>query len=260
MSYVKVETTGNYATIALAREPVNSLNSKVWEQLKAAFDKLEEDSAIRGVIFTSGVNRPVFSAGNDINELYAPRTSLEKYRHFWVVSNRFLAQVYSSRLVTVSAIKGACPAGGCCLSLCCDYRVMTDFGHIGLNEVALGIPVPLYWARLMGRLIGEGPAHKLCLSATLTSPEQALELGLVDEVVKGEDLTETAKKYVIQSLKFPDSGRVATKLYHRQDFSEQWARFAEEEVDGSWKTLEAEPTVKTLGAVLQRLQSKRSKL
>lgn len=66
MSYVKVETTGNYATIALAREPVNSLNSKVWEQLKAAFDKLEEDSAIRGVIFTSGVNRPVFSAGKNI--------------------------------------------------------------------------------------------------------------------------------------------------------------------------------------------------
>lgn len=103
---------------------------------------------------------------------------------FCLIADADTLQVYSSRLVTVSAIKGACPAGGCCLSLCCDYRVMTDFGHIGLNEVALGIPVPLYWARLMGRLIGEGPAHKLCLSATLTSPEQALELGLVDEVRK----------------------------------------------------------------------------
>lgn len=94
----------------------------------------------------------------------------------------------------------------------------------------------------------------------LLSYQDRLEMLAFSQVVKGEDLTETAKKYVIQSLKFPDSGRVATKLYHRQDFSEQWARFAEEEVDGSWKTLEAEPTVKTLGAVLQRLQSKRSKL
>ena len=41
----------------------------------------------------------------------------------------------------MAAIRGACPAGGCCLSLCCDFRIMTDFGHIGLNEVALGISV-----------------------------------------------------------------------------------------------------------------------
>lgn len=59
---------------------------------------------------------------------------------------------------------------------------MTDFGHIGLNEVALGIPVPLYWTKLMGRVIGDGPAHKLCLTATLVSPQKALQLGLVDEV------------------------------------------------------------------------------
>ena len=63
MSYLKVETSDSYATIALAREPVNSLNTELWQQLKTAFDKLEEDSAIRGVIFTSGLNRPVFTAG-----------------------------------------------------------------------------------------------------------------------------------------------------------------------------------------------------
>jgi hypothetical protein len=45
--------------------------------------------------------------------------------------------------VQVAAIRGACPAGGCCLSLCCDFRIMTEFGHIGLNEVALGIAVRL---------------------------------------------------------------------------------------------------------------------
>lgn len=60
---------------------------------------------------------------------------------------------------------------------------MTDVGHIGLNEVALGIPVPVYWAKLMGRVIGEGPAHHLCLTATLVSPQKALQLGLVDQVM-----------------------------------------------------------------------------
>ena len=53
-----------------------------------------------------------------------------RYTDFWVTSNVFLARLYRSPLVTVAAIKGACPAGGCCLSLCCDLRVMTQQVHI----------------------------------------------------------------------------------------------------------------------------------
>lgn len=48
-----------------------------------------------------------------------------------MTSNKFLARLYSTRLATVAAIRGACPAGGCAISLACDYRVMTEHGHIG---------------------------------------------------------------------------------------------------------------------------------
>ena len=59
-----------------------------------------------------------------------------RYREFWVVSNQFLARLYRTPLLTLAAIRGACPAGGCCMSLCCDLRFMVDGpGHIGLNEV-----------------------------------------------------------------------------------------------------------------------------
>ncbi len=50
-----------------------------------------------------------------------------------------------------------------------------------LHQVALGIPVPVYWARLMAKVTGQAAAEKLCLNATLASPQQALELGLVDQ-------------------------------------------------------------------------------
>ena len=128
--------------------------------------------AVRGVIFASGLKRDVFTAGNDIKELYAPQTSrsrrvcslhsqlllpaatdgfprahlqpctaatptgegndvfwgnvMGRYREFWVTSNVFLARLHRTPLVTVAAIKGACPAGGCCLSMCCDLRIMTQ--------------------------------------------------------------------------------------------------------------------------------------
>lgn len=63
MSHLRIETLDGYAIIALAKKPVNSLNTEVWEQLKEAFDKLEQNKSIRGVIFTSGLDRPVFTAG-----------------------------------------------------------------------------------------------------------------------------------------------------------------------------------------------------
>jgi hypothetical protein len=49
------------------------------------------------------------------------------------------SRLYLSRLATIAAIRGACPAGGCMMSMCCDHRVMSSVGSIGLNEVQLGI-------------------------------------------------------------------------------------------------------------------------
>ncbi len=57
---------------------------------------------VRGVIFTSGLAREIFTAGNDLAELYAPKTSLERYTEFWTVSTTFLARLLRSPLVTVS--------------------------------------------------------------------------------------------------------------------------------------------------------------
>jgi Delta3-Delta2-enoyl-CoA isomerase len=71
---------GGYALVTMAREPVNTLDMGMWRQLLSALDDLEADGAVRGVIFSSGLSRDVFTAGNDIKELYAPMTSLEVRR------------------------------------------------------------------------------------------------------------------------------------------------------------------------------------
>jgi len=74
----------------------------------------------------------------------------------------------------VAAIRGACPAGGCCLSLCCDFRIMTDFGHIGLNEVALGISVrPLRVLALPGKYLRSAGS---CCHHAACAPQSLLHL------------------------------------------------------------------------------------
>eukprot|EP00210_Caulerpa_lentillifera_P009672 g9228.t1 len=136
--------SGNFAVVRLQKEPVNAMDLAFWKELSEVIQSLEEDPTIKGVIFCSGLTRDIFTAGNDLGELYAPNTSLKRYKVLWKTSNVFLAKLLYSPLITVAAIRGECPAGGCALSLCCDYRLMTDFGRIGLNEVGLGIPVPHY--------------------------------------------------------------------------------------------------------------------
>ncbi|KAI3425765.1 hypothetical protein D9Q98_007740 [Chlorella vulgaris] len=259
-AFLRVERRkGAYALVVLCREPVNTMNLSFWQQLTAVLDELEADPAMRGIIFCSGLRRDVFTAGNDINELYAPLTSHERYREFWLVSNRFLARLYTSPLVTVAAIRGACPAGGCCLSMCCDYRVMTESGSIGLNEVALGISVPKMWAGLMMRLIGTGPAEKLLQFAVMLQPGEAKELGLIDDVASKEGLMAAAEQAMRQMLKSPDFSRADTKSKLRGDFAAEWARYAETEVDGAWELLSSGPVKAQLAGVLERLSGGKKK-
>lgn len=60
---------------------------------------------------------------------------------------------------------------------------MADGARIGLNEVELGIAVPKFWAALMARTVSPGVAEKLCAFAQMADAQQALAIGMVDEVV-----------------------------------------------------------------------------
>src|SRR5213079_2164980 len=100
------------AIVAIHREPVNSMNTELWTALFSTLEQLESNPSVRGVLFTSALQRNVFTAGNDLQELYAPSTSLQRYKKFWAISNMFLAKLYTSKLLTIAGVKGACPAGG----------------------------------------------------------------------------------------------------------------------------------------------------
>lgn len=173
-------------------------------------------------------------------ELYAPATSAKRYATFWRLSNTFLARLHSSRLATVAAIRGACPAGGCCLSLCCDHRVMTATGSIGLNEVLLGIAVPKYWGALMARVIGLAATDRLLQRGAMVDPREALRLGLVDELVDSSaDLLSRAETAMQELLRVPSHARALTKVNMRGDFCAEWQAFCVEEAVGAWAMLES---------------------
>lgn len=254
--FVTIEKHDSFAVATIKREPVNSMNLALWQQLNAALAEVEEDPKMRGLIFRSGLDKDVFTAGNDLFELYAPKSSESQYKDFWVAQTSFFANLYQSRLATIALIRGACPAGGCALALCCDYRVMTDFGNIGLNEVAIGIPVPKYWSLLMERTIGQRAAETLLLKGLMPSAEKALSLGLVDELAGKESLDETGLNAMKAMLSVADSGRVATKRHLRASFAKAWGDFAEEEAKYGWKLISHPKVVGAIEATLAKLAKK----
>merc|ERR1712032_571861 len=115
----------------------------------------------------------------DIKELYAPMTSEKRLHEYWQALSKALIKVYSTPMVTAVAIRGACPAGGCCLALCCDYRIITPDGTMGLNEVQLGIPVPDYWVELMSSVIGQRQTELMLSVGEQPGVKKLMQLGMV---------------------------------------------------------------------------------
>jgi len=251
---VSVAKEGPVAIVTLAKEPVNTMDLSFWKELLATMETLEADKGVRGVIFQSGLKKGVFTAGLDIKELYAPATSQERQMEFWTTLSKALVKIYSTPMMTIAAIKGACPAGGCCLALCCDYRVISKDGSMGLNEVQLGIPVPMYWIELFKNTVGHRQAELLLERGDLTPSPRLLELGMVDAVVDGHDaVLPAAGKEMQRWLKSPDLGRVVTKNALRGPLTEQWTQGIRKEAEMTWKTTSDPKTVKALTMVLERL-------
>eukprot|EP00472_Partenskyella_glossopodia_P005381 CAMPEP_0197520912 /NCGR_PEP_ID=MMETSP1318-20131121/6236_1 /TAXON_ID=552666 /ORGANISM="Partenskyella glossopodia, Strain RCC365" /LENGTH=213 /DNA_ID=CAMNT_0043072683 /DNA_START=116 /DNA_END=754 /DNA_ORIENTATION=- len=213
------------------------MSLQFWGALLENLKACENDPKIKGIIYRSGLKRDVFTAGNDIKELYAPMTTKERHRKFWLNQVNFLAKLYKSPLVTIAAIRGACPAGGCAVALCCDHRIMADLkkSKIGLNEVAIGLgPPPLHWGKVMMRLVGFGVGEKLLTNGIMLTHQQALKIGVIDEVVPVSDLDSAALKAIQKLLRIPTSSRIQAKMRYRKDLGDEWEANAEKEAAFLW--------------------------
>lgn len=261
---IKLEFEDKFAILSFNNPPVNALSLQVWKRLLQILNELESNRAILGLLITSNLSKPLFTAGNDLMSLYAPASSKQKFRDFWLTQTEFLSRLYSSHLLTIACINGHSPAGGCGIALCCDYRIMTDSesskgARIGLNEVSIGIIVPKFWAQLMLKTVGNaGKVEKWLMNGMLISPEEALKARMIDEIVPRNIVLTTGINRMREMLKISPTGRQLTKKLLREEFANEWYKYGEEEARMAWEVLSSEPVVKKLGSVLKNM--KKSKI
>ena len=168
------------AVITLNNPPVNGLGNALRAAIMEHLKKADADAAVKAVVIIGSAK--AFSGGADIREFNAPRLKPDLPE----VNDK---QDAMSKPV-VAAIGGFALGGGLELALACHYRVAQPKAQLGLPEVKLGILPGSGGTQRLPRAIAMAEAVKMMTTGNPIPAERAKELGLVDEVVQGELLTE----------------------------------------------------------------------
>ncbi|XP_071461663.1 enoyl-CoA delta isomerase 1, mitochondrial isoform X2 [Marmota flaviventris] len=199
---VEPDAATGVAVMKLRNPPVNSLSLELLTEFVISLEKLENDKTFRGVIITS--DRPgIFSAGLDLTEMCGKNPA--HYAEYWKAVQELWLRLYPSNLVLVAAINGASPAGGCLMSLACDYRILADNPKyvIGLNETLLGIIAPFWFKDTLVNTIGHRASERALQLGLLFPPAEALQVGMVDQVVPEDQVQSTALSVMSQWMAIP---------------------------------------------------------
>jgi len=177
--FVSVQSSGGLATIRLDRPPVNALSIALQGELRDAAEQVSADPEIRAAVIYGG--EKVFAAGADVTEM-AART----YAEMAAISRRLHASFRAVAAIgkpVVAAITGFALGGGLELALCADFRVAGENARFGVPEILLGVIPGLGGTQRLPRLIGPARAKNLIYTGRFADAEEALRIGLVDQVV-----------------------------------------------------------------------------
>ncbi|XP_006874023.1 PREDICTED: enoyl-CoA delta isomerase 1, mitochondrial [Chrysochloris asiatica] len=241
----------------LKNPPVNSLSLEMLTELVINLEKLENDKAVRGLVLTSEYPG-IFSAGLDLMEMCGRNPA--HYAEYWKALQEFWLKLYQSSLVVVAAINGASPAGGCLMSLICDYRILADNPKytIGLNETLLGIVAPFWFKDTMVNTIGHRASERALQLGLLFPPAEALQVGLVDQVVPEDKLQSTALSVMAQWLAIPDHARQLTKTMMRKPTVDHLVKQRDADIQNFVSFVSRDSIQKSLQMYLQKLRQKKS--
>jgi len=179
------------ALITLTRGKVNALDETLVERLNKSLGHLASDRDIRAVILTG--QGKFFSFGFDIPEFLG--YSKESFTRYLTKFCNLYTSMFLFPKPLVAALNGHTMAGGCILAIACDYRLMTSGkAKIALNEITLGSTLPAGCVEMLKYCVGPGNAQKILYSGAMYAPEEARQLGLVDEVSPPEALLDAAKR------------------------------------------------------------------
>jgi len=184
------------AVITLRNGKVNSLSKAVLTQLLAVAEQLTIDPP--GAVIVTGSDR-IFAAGADISEFAGP----DEARQIGALFVAALNAVAAIPRMVIAAVAGPALGGGCELALACDMRVAGDSARFGQPEILLGIIPGGGGTQRLPRLVGPARAKDMILTGRQVAADEAVSIGLVDEVVPRDSLMTRARELAAELARGP---------------------------------------------------------
>lgn len=225
----KLAVDNNVALVTLSRpEALNAIDPEMRHRLREIYQEISDHDDIRVAIFTGAGDR-AFSAGVDLKKSAVVQSNLAS-EEFGGKSEHLLSGFPSNKPV-ICAINGFALGGGLEIALRADIRVASSNAEFGLPEVKIGSIPGSGGTQMLPRVVGVPHALKMILTGGRIDAQEALRIGLVDEVVERDELLErassiarsiaknaplavsAAKKLILESLETPLSAGIALERY-----------------------------------------------
>jgi enoyl-CoA hydratase len=209
-SPITYELTNKVAVVRMDDGKANALSYTMIDAVLAALARAEQEAS--AVVLTGRAGR--FSAGFDLREMMA---GMDKAIALLARGADFLLGLYTTPLPLVIACSGHALAGGALTVLTGDIRVGAQGAfRIGLNEVQIGMPMPVLAMEFARDRLAPGSLTAATLFATVYSPDEAKAAGYLDEVVDEGAVLDTAVAHAARLGTLPREAYARTKMALRE--------------------------------------------
>jgi len=197
--FVRLEVADGVGTLRLDRPKMNALNVAVQEEIRDAAREAGDRDDVRAVVIYGGER--VFAAGADIKEMTEMSYTDMVERSGPLQSA--LTAVAAIPKPTVAAVTGYALGGGCELALCADIRIAAADATLGQPEILLGIIPGAGGTQRLSRLVGPSKAKDIIFTGRFVGADEALRIGLVDQVVPAPEVYDAAVGWARQFASGP---------------------------------------------------------
>ena len=208
-----VRKENGVATLSLNRPPANSYHQEYLQLIVKTIAALEKEDSTKVVLINS-TSEKFFCGGADIKVFSS--NSREENEEMVVAARQVAAAITESSKIFIAAIAGHCLGGGLEIAMACDIRLASEGNYlIGLPEVKLGLMPGNGGTPRLIDLIGASRAMEMLVTGNSISPQQAYEIGLINQLYSKEEFEEKVSQYIQTLSAGPGKAMSAIKQYFR---------------------------------------------
>jgi enoyl-CoA hydratase/carnithine racemase len=192
--FVRLEVSDGVGTIRLDRPKMNALDAQMQREIIEVCAEADQRDDVAAIVVFGGDR--VFAAGADIKEM--SEMSYQQMARHGHLLQEFTRAIAAIGKPTVSAITGFAIGGGCEVALSTDVRFAADNAKLGQPEILLGIIPGAGGTQRLARLVGPAKAKELIYTGRFVDAQEALAIGLVDQVHPADEVYAKAVAWAAQ--------------------------------------------------------------